>query len=185
MWFDYNEGGGDTCATSVTVNTTAATGSPTRVDVPRCNIAPGAGLQQTIGPKGGLVVTGRPANSWTSLPGFVASRNPYVNRDDLQPWGAAFLTAFATVDTGAFAGTVATSTTGVYGAPHCAAGSPSGWWNCDAGKWYRNPDGSDIQSPWQVKVGASHNLLDIDCYDQAPARGVPVTSNIGARSCER
>ena len=126
--------------------------------------------------------------TWFGNPGYAVSRNPYVNRDDLSPWGGVYYTAYAWVDTAAIGATVA-GATGVYGSPHCtSAGTPiTGAFNCDPDAWWRNSDGTSLQTDWQVLPGKLYNLRDIDCWDASNrvTGGAVHTGLIGARTCAR
>ena len=123
---------------------------------------------------------------WQGALGYVASRNPYVNRDNLQPWGAVVVSIYAYVSP-APGLTFASAATGVYGSPHCSGATEiTGAFNCDADQWYRGPNGEDIASDWQMRVGASYHALDVDCYDAAVARGTPGPfESVGQTICER
>lgn len=129
--------------------------------------------------------TNRQTHVWFGLPGSV-TRNPYVNRDDLQPWGAVHMTTYAKVDATTIRASVPSAVMGTYGSDHCSGTTKTtGWWECDPALWNVDVTYPAPQLRWQVKVGVGYNLLDIDCYDQSPARGVPVTSHLGTGSCQR
>ena len=127
------------------------------------------------------------SNSWYGLPGFVASRNPYLNRENLQPWGASYLSAYAYVSAAAHDLTTASNAVATYGSDHCSGTTPlSPWWQCDPDLWNVGPTGDSIHRPFMVKVGQAYNLLDIDCWDHSLVNGEPQTlSLIGSGVCHR
>ena len=137
---------------------------------------------------GNTLPGGFSAGTWFGEPGYAVSRNPYVNRDDLSPWGGVYYTAYAYVDGAAIGATVA-GATGIYGSPHCTAdGTPiTGAFECDPDLWWRDADGSSLQTDWQALPGKLYNLRDIDCWDASNGvTGEMVhTGLIGARTCSR
>jgi hypothetical protein len=128
--------------------------------------------------------------TWYGDPGYVASRNPYINRDTFEPWGIVETTAYAKVSESVITAEGLTMPAGgatlVYGAPHCNGETPiTHAWDCNAEKWWRGPAGEDIRTVWQVVVGQEYNLRDIDCWDGTVARGQPGTGTAVGKSCSR
>ena len=132
------------------------------------------------------------SDGWFGNPGYTSSRNPYFNKETLQPWGATYITWYAYVSplTGLLPGA-----SGTYGSDHCSGGAPTtGLWQCDPDQWHRGPNGEDLWDPdgngfsWLAKVGFAYNLRDVDCYDHSPARalgGAISLSLVGERQCDR
>ena len=123
---------------------------------------------------------------WFGNPSYTASRNPFVNRETLVPWGASYASFYAYVSpsSGILPGGL-----GVYGSDHCNGLAPiTGEFDCDRGNWYRGPDGEDISAEHYAYVGDEYNLRDVDCYDHSPSvnNGLPgLLSVVGERSCSR
>lgn len=106
-----------------------------------------------------------------------------VNRNTLQFSGPAYWTFYATVGASTFAAgyTAPAGETGqVYGKEACglSAGTPgalaANGWECDPDLWYTDSNGQDIASRWEVRVGATFHLRDVDCNDGGLVRGVGV-----------
>lgn len=131
--------------------------------------------------------SGTPA--WFGSPGYVVSRNPYVNRDNLQPWGAVYMTAYAKV-TRTDIQTAGGS--GTYGSTHCAGATPlTGSFECNVNKWYPLPVPKPGQvtgrNQWHAVVGDTYNLKDTDCWDAGPTKYAPnvAPSLLTEKQCER
>lgn len=125
------------------------------------------------------------SGTWFGAPGYIASRNPYVNRDDLTPWGGVYFTTYAYVNPNL--GLSLPGVVGTYGSPHCTGTTEitGGYW-CSADKWWLNPDGSSLKTDWMVLPGQPYNLIDFDCYDASPVKNSPAnTGLIGAYQCAR
>ena len=132
-------------------------------------------------------------NVWFGNPGYTSSRNPYINKETLEPWGGSYATFYARVSPALFPNGLP-GAQGTYGSDHCSNGAPvTGRWNCDVDAWWINPtNGENEADPdgdghtWRASVGASYNLRDIDCWDHSPARGAPGTlSLVGSTVCAR
>ena len=197
IWFEYQEPSPIYCGvdSSTSVPSTDCNGNLFALGAPVCTdetqqvCTPlwGGAWPTTTG-HGGLVGLNIPGY-WRGLPGYVASRNPYVDRESLQPWGAVFLSAYAHVDPNMFANALPSATTQLYGSAHCSGLTPTtGAFECDPDKWYIAGDGTDGARPFHVKVHQPYNLRDIDCYDQSPAKalgGAVSMSLVGAGVCHR
>ena len=59
---------------------------------------------------------------------------------------------------------------GVYASAQCGDNTEDilGGWNCNAGEWYLNPDGTPMPEPTPLaRPGQKYQLRDIDCHDGA------------------
>ena len=171
FWFEYSEG-----ASACTPSIAGVQVCNPQFDNPQALGLHGANSQQF-------------GNSWYGLPGFVTSRNPYVSRDTLEPWGAMYATGYAYVNPSAVPAGALKGGLGVYGSPHCnGLVALDEWWECNPDNWYVDSEGNSIQRNFQVKVGAEYNLLDIDCYDHDLVKGDGIDgalSLVGSVACQR
>lgn len=121
---------------------------------------------------------------WEGSSVTAASRNPYVNRDTVQPMPVTYTTFYA------YVGALAVSdyslrlpgVVGKYGSEACGIGigpdAPDrNQWACDPGEWWPNTE--DGRSTMRratlsvgtvdinVRVGQEYQLRDIDCWDES------------------
>lgn len=157
----------------------------------RARPAPGHGFATTavlgrqVADDGGVGFE-RDADFWIGNGIMLASRNPYVARDELKPAPVTNVTYYAHVSPTAVAsyGLLLPHASAKYGAEACAGGigagkgvDPASRWACDPDAWWPgftpcgNPGGdqcddrSGTPRPAYVRVGADYELRDIDCYD--------------------
>ncbi|HUR68471.1 MAG TPA: hypothetical protein VM370_04435 [Candidatus Thermoplasmatota archaeon] len=115
---------------------------------------------------------------WTTQP-------QSINRNTLQPSGAAYWSFYAKVGAGTTS-TLGYHTPGsskVYGSEACGSftsGVHNGW-DCDATHWYTDSTGTPIvdgNEVWQARAGFVYQFLDIDCFDGTVLRGSGVHASL-------
>ena len=126
--------------------------------------------------------TTREADFWEGDGVMLASRNPYVARDALQPAPVTYVTYYASLGATAVSryALQTTGQTGTYGAEACGSGIGAGQpmrndWACDPTAWWPGADctQTSLHCPLIdgrpqaafVRVGQAYQLRDVDCYD--------------------
>lgn len=95
---------------------------------------------------------------WVGIEGFLVSRNPFVDKDSLQPRGVSYVTFYAHVSASALE---LPPSSGTYGSEWCSRSTDpalNGGLVCDAAQWTS-----------AIRVGQPYELRDIDCYDTSVA----------------
>ena len=120
---------------------------------------------------------------WVGTSVTAASRNPYVNRDTVQPMKVTYTTFYASLGGAATSryGFQFPGTAGTYGSEACptlGAGAPDrNGWACDPAAWWPlEPTGAKTmpQATYSVgtvdigvKAGQKYQLRDVDCFDES------------------
>ena len=175
VYFGFTEGSNGGCPSTSPLVT------------PMCPVPDAAGV--------GVLPNGATATAyWFGAPAYVASRNPYVNRDTLQAWGGVYFTTYAYVNPAAVPAGALKGGGGIYGSAHCnGLAETSGAWECDPAQWWLGPDGEKLESTpppeLQVVPGQEWNLIDVDCYDASVSNmdglNAVNTGLVGANQCVR
>ena len=156
--------------------------------------APVPVYQAVVGPSGpeDFGVGTRGVNSfegfWVGTSITAASRNPYLNRDTVQPMQVTYTTFYATIGAAAQSrfNLLVPGSVGAYGSEACgtigAGQSDRNGWACDPAAWWPNDAAGKKTMPdvtisvglvdYGVKVGQTYQLRDVDCWDESvgPAR---------------
>ena len=103
-------------------------------------------------------------------------------RDDLEPQGQTWLTAYASVGAVTLAVADTPGGLGIYGSEACGAATSGviGGWDCAPDDWAaRAPPGVDVPL-----VGAPYLLRDVDCYDGTLSPMLPARASLAAISTD-
>lgn len=121
---------------------------------------------------------------WYGTTITAASRNPYLNRDTVQPMAVTYTTYYARVSDEAIAtyGLVVPPSPGTYGSEACGTAigpnqPDKAGWACDPAAWWPlDATGARTMPRWRTsmglidigaKVGEGYQLRDIDCWDES------------------
>ena len=151
---------------------------------------------EPLGPNTPNSVVTTPTTYWNFDPQWQANvvyvtAPQSIDRNTLEIQGPRYWTFYASVGaTTLDAGwNVPGGSTGFkYGSEACglnagvSGAAATNGWECDADLWYLDSNGNDIASEWEVRVGATYHLRDIDCNDGRLIRGIPLHASLSEYS---
>lgn len=117
-----------------------------------------------------------------------------VRTSDLQPDGGIYWTFYANLSGEALSTGIQVPGLGLYGNEWCSKSTDpalNGGFVCDADKWYRAPDGTDVGGfnpqgnfEYRPAPGVAYHVRDVDCYDGSLVAGVPAYASLAAVSSD-
>lgn len=137
-------------------------------------------VEEATRAQGLCISTGWRADVTIVLPPRVVEGD--ATRGEVAPADAGFYTFYAHVGNATRGYGALPGGNGTYGAAFCPGAHG---WECDAGAWYLNADGTpkDVAHPTHARPGQSYELRDVDCFDGTLIAGLPGYGGWGSRDC--